>query len=90
MGIPDRWFTLVGSDKDETWKMGEIAAFLVNRRESEKYISYVESHDQCLVGGQTLGEYLQNAHIEVQCTIQSYAYKSISSHATLVVCLLPV
>lgn len=72
MGIPDRWFSLVESGGEGDWKMGEITAFLANRRESEKYVSYVESHDQCLVGGQTLGEYLDDVHL---LSMLSVSYK---------------
>jgi 1,4-alpha-glucan branching enzyme len=54
MGIPDYWVKLVKHEKDEHWHMGNIWHQLSNRRLNEKTISYVESHDQALVGDQTL------------------------------------
>ena len=53
MGIPDFWFKLVSEQKDEQWSMGEIFYRLTDRRKEEKTVSYVESHDQALVGGKT-------------------------------------
>ncbi len=54
MGVPDCWFKLVGDIKDEDWSIGYLWHELTNRREEEKTICYVESHDQALVGGKTL------------------------------------
>ena len=56
MGLPDTWTKLVKDVRDEDWQMGDIVAALCNRRYSERTVAYVESHDQCLVGDQTLGE----------------------------------
>ncbi len=54
MGIPDHWIRLVKEYRDEDWEMGHLWYELTNRREGEKTISYCESHDQALVGDQTL------------------------------------
>ena len=54
MGIPDFWTRLVQEKRDEDWNVREIYQTLVNRRWSEKHLSYVESHDQALVGDKTL------------------------------------
>ena len=54
MGVPDYWIKLVKHVKDEDWDVGEIWYELNNRRKEEKTISYAESHDQALVGDQTL------------------------------------
>ncbi len=54
MGIPDYWIRLIKDTMDETWDMGNLWHELTNRREDEKTISYAESHDQALVGDQTL------------------------------------
>jgi 1,4-alpha-glucan branching enzyme len=54
MGIPDYWIRLVKDTKDEDWPMGHLWFELINRRKDEKTISYVESHDQALVGDQSL------------------------------------
>ena len=57
MGIPDYWTDLVKNVKDEDWHMSSIVATLCNRRYTEKQVAYVESHDQSLVGDQTLGKH---------------------------------
>lgn len=54
MGVPDYWIKLVKNIKDENWPIGHLWYELNNRRKEEKTISYVESHDQALVGDQTL------------------------------------
>jgi 1,4-alpha-glucan branching enzyme len=54
MGVPDFWIKLTKDFKDEDWPMGHLWFELINRRKDEKSISYVESHDQALVGDQAL------------------------------------
>ena len=50
-----RWVKLVKEKRDEQWSMQELVGALCNRRYSERTIVYVESHDQSIVGDQTLG-----------------------------------
>ena len=54
MNIPDFWTKLISERPDEEWSPGAIWHELTNRREEEKTISYVESHDQALVGDKTV------------------------------------
>ena len=54
MGIPDYWIRILKEYRDEQWPLGGIWHELTNRRAEEKTISYAESHDQALVGDQTL------------------------------------
>ena len=54
MGNPDLWVRLVEKQPDEAWSMWEIFGELTSRRPGEKYVAYVESHDQALVGDKTL------------------------------------
>ncbi|MEM7385297.1 MAG: alpha amylase C-terminal domain-containing protein, partial [Verrucomicrobiota bacterium] len=54
MGVPDHWFKLVNDTRDEDWHLGTLWHQLVDRRQDERTISYVESHDQSIVGGKTL------------------------------------
>jgi 1,4-alpha-glucan branching enzyme len=54
MGVPDYWIKLVKEYKDEDWPLGHLWFELNNHRRDEKTIGYVESHDQALVGDQTL------------------------------------
>jgi len=54
MGVPDYWIRLTKDIPDEDWPMGTLRHELTNRRREEKTIGYAESHDQALVGDQTL------------------------------------
>jgi 1,4-alpha-glucan branching enzyme len=54
MGTPDYWIKLIKEVPDEHWHVSQIYHELTNRRMDEKTISYAESHDQALVGDQTL------------------------------------
>ena len=54
MNIPDYWIKTIKEKKDEDWSMAGIYWEVTNRRKDEKTISYVESHDQALVGDKTV------------------------------------
>jgi len=54
MGVPDYWIRLTKDTRDEDWPMDHLWHELTNRRHEEPTISYAESHDQALVGDQTL------------------------------------
>jgi 1,4-alpha-glucan branching enzyme len=54
MGVPDYWIKLIKEVPDEHWHMGHLWHELTNRRHDEKTISYAESHDQALVGDQSI------------------------------------
>eukprot|EP00798_Chlamydomonas_sp_ICE-L_P020992 gene20992-27850_t len=51
MGIPDRWVSLLKHSRDEHWSMADLVNTL---RYSETTMCYSESHDQALVGDQTM------------------------------------
>ena len=53
MGVPDCWFELAGKVKDEDWDLALLWHELTNRRADERTISYVECHDQAMVGGKS-------------------------------------
>ena len=63
MGEPDFWFRLAEKVRDDDWPMGGIYYELTNRRAEEKVVSYVESHDQALVGGKTFFFQLADAAV---------------------------
>lgn len=63
MSIPDKWIQLLKETKDEDWNMGNITFTLTNRRYSEKCVSYVESHDQAIVGDKTTSMWLFDREI---------------------------
>ncbi len=52
MGVPDYWFKLTDM-RDDDWSMGGLWYALTDKRPEERTVSYVESHDQALVGGKT-------------------------------------
>ncbi len=54
MGIPDHWFRTVRKCGDEEWSMDLMWNELTNRRRDERTISYVECHDQAIVGDKTM------------------------------------
>jgi 1,4-alpha-glucan branching enzyme len=54
MGTPDYWIKIIKEKKDEDWNIDEIFYELTNKRAEEKTIGYAESHDQALVGDQTI------------------------------------
>ncbi len=54
MNIPDYWIKAIKERIDEDWKPSNMFWELTNRRADERTISYVESHDQALVGDKTL------------------------------------
>ncbi len=61
MGVPDYWTALVKEVPDEEWSLSAVYHELLNRRPGEKRVGYVESHDQSLVGDQTLAFRLMGA-----------------------------
>ncbi len=63
MGIPDFWIKMIKERADETWDLGEIYHQLTNRRSGEQYVAYAESHDQALVGDQTIAFRLMGTHM---------------------------
>ncbi|MFZ2631197.1 MAG: alpha amylase C-terminal domain-containing protein [Desulfosalsimonadaceae bacterium] len=63
MGVPDFWIKLVKDIPDQKWPLGMLWFELNNRRRDENTISYAESHDQALVGDQTLIFRLMGAEI---------------------------
>jgi len=63
MGEPDFWFKLAEKVSDDDWPMGGLFYELTNKRAEEKVVSYVESHDQALVGGKTFLFQLADAAI---------------------------
>jgi 1,4-alpha-glucan branching enzyme len=72
MGAPDCWFKLANDIPDEEWNMYWLYHELTSHRADEQVISYVESHDQALVGGKTFifelidKEMYFNMHLEAQ------------------------
>lgn len=53
MGLPDMWVKAV-KIQDEFWDINQMWGSMCLRRPGEKTVAYVESHDQALVGDQTM------------------------------------
>lgn len=54
MGTPDLWIKLIKEVPFENWNMGHLFYELNGHRVEEQVISYAESHDQAIVGDQTI------------------------------------
>ena len=54
MGIPDYWIKTIEESNTGNWDTTHMFFELTRKRKEEKTISYVESHDQALVGDQTV------------------------------------
>lgn len=54
MNIPDYWIKTIKELRDEDWKPSSIFWEITNRRDDEHTVSYLESHDQALVGDKTV------------------------------------
>jgi len=63
MGIPDFWFRLVETVRDEDWDLDALWHALTDKRAEERTVSYVESHDQAIVGSKTLIFHLADAEM---------------------------
>lgn len=63
MNIPDYWIRMFQDHTDEQWSVGDMYYQLTNHRMEEHTVSYVESHDQALVGDKTLIHRLADADL---------------------------
>ncbi len=54
MGVPDYWIKVIKERPDEFWDVGELYYELTRKRNDELTINYAESHDQALVGDQSI------------------------------------
>ncbi len=61
MGVPDLWIKLMKERRDEEWDLGGLWHALLDRRHDERHVGYAESHDQSLVGDQTIAFRLMGA-----------------------------
>ena len=69
MGVTEMWFKLVRDIRDDDWSMGFVWHELTNRRADEQTVSYVESHDQALVGGKSFIFQMMDAAIYDSMTL---------------------
>jgi len=71
MGVPDFWIKLVKELKDDEWNVSSIFYELTNHRADEKTLSYLESHDQAIVGDKTMLFRLIDKHIYDAMSVDS-------------------
>jgi 1,4-alpha-glucan branching enzyme len=63
MGIPDYWIRVLKEKPDEDWSPEEMYHVMSNRLPGVKTVAYCESHDQALVGDQTIAFRLMESRI---------------------------
>jgi len=63
MAIPDFWIKVLKEKKDEDWDIHEMWNVLTNRLPDVKTVAYCESHDQAMVGDQTIAFRLMQSDI---------------------------
>ena len=54
MGEPDFWIKVLKDQPEEQWNMNEFFFTMTNHQPQTKTVAYAESHDQALVGDQTI------------------------------------
>ena len=63
MAMPDFWIRILKEKIDEEWNLEEMFSVLTNRLPDVKTVAYCESHDQALVGDQTIAFRLMQSDI---------------------------
>ena len=63
LGNPDFWFNYFKKVSDEYWNVESMFYELTNHRGDERTISYVECHDQAIVGSKTMAFWLMDANM---------------------------
>jgi 1,4-alpha-glucan branching enzyme len=63
MAIPDYWIRLLKEKSDELWDLDEMFKVITDRLPDVKTVAYAESHDQALVGDQTIAFRLMQSDI---------------------------
>ncbi len=60
MAVPDFWIKLLKEVPDEQWDIWQMWNMMTDRLPYVKTVAYCESHDQALVGDQTIAFRLMN------------------------------
>ncbi|MCX6247834.1 MAG: alpha-amylase family glycosyl hydrolase [Bacteroidetes bacterium] len=63
MAIPDFWIRILKEKIDEEWDLQEMFQVMTNRLPDVRTVAYCESHDQALVGDQTIAFRLMESDI---------------------------
>ncbi len=70
MAMPDHWIKLLKEQTDEEWDLGAIWHTLNDRLPGVRTVAYCESHDQALVGDQTIAFRLMQSEIYFKMNIR--------------------
>jgi len=70
MAIPDYWIKILKEKKDEDWNIHELWSLMTNRLPDVKTVAYCESHDQALVGDQTIAFRLMQSEIYFKMSVK--------------------
>ena len=54
MAVPDFWIRMLKDVPDEDWNIWDIWNILTDRLPAVRTVAYAESHDQAMVGDQTI------------------------------------
>ncbi len=73
MAAPDFWEKIL-KKRDQDWSMNEIVFYLTRKRVEEKVVSYVESHDQALVGSKTIAFQLMDKEMYTSMGKKTFNY----------------
>ena len=69
MALPDHWIKLLKEQGDEQWDLNHLWHLLNDRMPGVKTVAYCESHDQALVGDQTIAFRLMQSEIYFKMSI---------------------
>jgi 1,4-alpha-glucan branching enzyme len=69
MAIPDHWIKLLKEQTDEQWDLHHLWRLLNDRLPGIRTVAYCESHDQALVGDQTIAFRLMQSEIYFKMSV---------------------
>ncbi len=71
MAIPDFWIKMLKDQTDDEWNIWEMWELLTNRLPGVKTVAYAESHDQAMVGDQTIAFRLMDKEMYTAMDVNS-------------------
>ncbi|MBP3425278.1 MAG: alpha amylase C-terminal domain-containing protein [Rikenellaceae bacterium] len=71
MAIPDFWIKMLKDQSDDEWNIWEMWELLTNRLPGVKTVAYAESHDQAMVGDQTIAFRLMDKEMYTAMDVNS-------------------
>lgn len=71
MAIPDHWIKILKEQSDDEWDIWEMWNLLTNRLPGVYTVAYAESHDQAMVGDQTIAFRLMDKEMYTAMDVDS-------------------